>query len=51
MPLENHYQNAYVTRDLDAALEIFRAQYGFDRFRRMEVSYELTTRAGRGPRA
>ena len=48
MQLENHYQNAYVTRDLDAALEIFRAQYGFDRFRRMEVSYELTTRAGRG---
>lgn len=48
MQLENHYQNAYVTRDLDAALAVFRTHYGFDGFRRMEVSYELTTRAGRG---
>ena len=48
MHLENHYQNAYVTHDLDGALEIFRSRYGFDKFRRMEVSYELTTRAGRG---
>lgn len=48
MQLDNHYQNAYVTRDLDAALAIFRTQYGFEGFRRMEVSYELTTRAGRG---
>jgi catechol 2,3-dioxygenase-like lactoylglutathione lyase family enzyme len=48
MHLDNHYQNAYVTRDLDGALEIFRARYGFDKFRRMEVSYDLTTRAGRG---
>jgi hypothetical protein len=48
MQLDEHYQNAYVTRDLDGALEIFRARYGFDKFRRMEVSYELTTRAGRG---
>ena len=48
MHLDNHYQNAYVTHDLDGALEIFRSRYGFDKFRRMEVSYELTTRAGRG---
>lgn len=48
MDLQNHYQNAYVTRDLDGALEIFRTRHGFDGFRRMEVSYELTTRAGRG---
>jgi hypothetical protein len=48
MHLENHYQNAYVTHDLDGALEIFRSRYGFDKFRRMEVSYELTTPAGRG---
>jgi hypothetical protein len=46
--LENHYQNAYVTRDLDAALGIFRAQYGFDGFKRMEVSYELRTARERG---
>ncbi|HMK87412.1 MAG TPA: VOC family protein [Steroidobacteraceae bacterium] len=48
MQLENHYQNAYVTSDLDRALEIFRTQYGFDGFKRIEVSYELTTPAGRG---
>jgi hypothetical protein len=48
MQLDNHYQNAYVTRDLDGALELFRTRYGFDRFRRMEVSYELATPVGRG---
>ena len=48
MRLENHYQNAYVTRDLDAALDIFRTQYGFDGFKRMEVSYELSTPRERG---
>jgi len=48
MHLQNHYQNAYVTRDLDGALAIFRAQYGFDGFQRIEVSYELSTPAGRG---
>ena len=30
MNLQNHYQNAYVTRDLDGALDIFRTRYGFD---------------------
>jgi len=48
MLLENHYQNAYVTRDLDGALGIFRTQYDFDGFKRYEVSYELSTPAGRG---
>lgn len=48
MRLENHYQNAYVTRDLDAALGIFRTQYGFEGFKRMEVSYELRTPRARG---
>jgi len=48
MFLHNHYQNAYITRDLDQALAIFRTQYGFDDFKHMEVSYELKTPAGRG---
>jgi Glyoxalase/Bleomycin resistance protein/Dioxygenase superfamily len=48
MYLQNHYQNAYITRDLDGALDLFRTQFGFDGFQRLEVSYELTTPAGRG---
>src|SRR3546814_3789674 len=28
MLLENHYQNAYVTRDIEQALDIFRTRYG-----------------------
>jgi glyoxalase/bleomycin resistance protein/dioxygenase superfamily protein len=46
--LENHYQNAYVTRDLDQALAMFRTQYGFDEFKRIEVQVEVETPAGRG---
>jgi hypothetical protein len=48
MLLENHYQNAYITRDLDQALAMFRTQYGFDDFKHLEVTYELKTPAGRG---
>lgn len=48
MQLDNHFQNAYVTRDLDRALEMFRLRYGFDAFKRYEVSYECRTRAGTG---
>lgn len=43
MRLDHQYQNAYVTRDLDAALEIFRSRYDFDGFMRIEVSYPLKT--------
>ncbi len=46
--LENHYQNAYITRDIDAAIDVFRARHGFDAFQRYEISYELRTRAGAG---
>jgi len=46
--LDNHYQNAYVTRNLDAALGIFRTEYGFDGFMRMEVSFEISTLGRRG---
>ena len=48
MLLENHYQNAYITRDLDRAVTMFRAQYGFDAFKQYEVSYELKTLKGNG---
>ena len=48
MQLDNHFQNAYVTRDLDRALEMFRVQHGFDAFKRYEVSYECRTPAGTG---
>jgi hypothetical protein len=43
MQLQGHFQNAYVTRDLDAAIELFRVQYGFAGFSRHEVSYECKT--------
>jgi len=46
--LEHHYQNAYITRDLDAAIELFRTRHGFDAFQRYEISYELKTGAGLG---
>lgn len=46
--LESHYQNAYITRDIDAAIGVFRARHGFDAFQRYEISYELRTSAGAG---
>lgn len=46
--LEHHYQNAYVTRDLERALAMFRHQYGFDGFKQYDVSYELQTPRGSG---
>lgn len=48
MFLENHYQNAYITRDLDQTLATFRTQYGFADFKHFEVSYELKTPTARG---
>jgi hypothetical protein len=48
MLLQNHYQNAYVTRDLDQALGLFRTQHGVDDFRRFESTIEVKTPAGRG---
>lgn len=46
--LENHYQNAYITRDIAAAIDVFRARHGFEDFQRYEISYELRTRAASG---
>lgn len=47
MFLDNHYQNAYVTRDLEGAIQLFRRQYGFDGFKSFEIANEFTTPAGR----
>lgn len=51
LPLENHYQNAYVTQDLEQALAIFRDRYGYTDFRHFDVQFELNTAAGRGTAA
>lgn len=48
MFLENHYQNAYITRDLEKALAFFKSEHGFDRFVSMEVKQQLKTRSGNG---
>jgi hypothetical protein len=46
--LKNHYQNAYVTRDIDQAIAFFRSEYAFDGFNQFEVASDITTPAGRG---
>jgi hypothetical protein len=43
-----HYQNAYVTRDIDKAVESFRAQGGVQDARVFEATVEVQTPAGRG---
>ena len=48
MFLENHYQNAYITKDLDQAMELFRTRWDFDGFKHFQVSYELKTPTGSG---
>jgi hypothetical protein len=48
MLLQNHYQNAYVTRDLDRALVLFRTEFGIEDFKQIEASVEVRTPAGRG---
>jgi Glyoxalase/Bleomycin resistance protein/Dioxygenase superfamily len=48
MFLQNHYQNAYVTRDIKKAIALFRTQYNFEDFREFEIANEISTPAGRG---
>ena len=48
MLLANHYQNAYVTPDIEQALAIFRERYGVADARSFEAEYEVTTPAGTG---
>ena len=48
MFLENHYQNAYVTRNIEQAMGLFREKYGLANFKHFQVATELSTPAGRG---
>lgn len=48
MILQNHYQNAYVTRDIEQAIALFRTRHGFEGFKQFEVANEITTSAGCG---
>lgn len=48
MLLEGHYQNAYVTRDLEQALAIFSTRYGVQGAKSFQAEVEVTTPAGKG---
>lgn len=48
MLLANHYQNAYVTRDIEKALDIFRERYGVPDARYFQAEVEVTTPEGKG---
>jgi hypothetical protein len=48
MFLHAHYQNAYVTRDRDEAIDLFRSEHNFDNFMLFEPTIEVRTPAGRG---
>ena len=48
LSLEHHYQNAYVTRDIDRATAFFKSRYGYDRFVTMGVKQHLKTTSGSG---
>ncbi len=43
-----HYQNAYITRDIDKAVESFRARGGVQDARVFEAAVEVQTPGGRG---
>jgi hypothetical protein len=46
MNLEGHYQNGYVTRNLDKAMEVFKRQYGVENFFVHEGPTPIKTPAG-----
>ena len=48
MLLENHYQNAYVTPDIERALDIFRTRYGVADPRHFTAETEVWTPQGKG---
>lgn len=48
MLLENHYQNAYVTRDIEQALSLFRARYGVADAGYFRAEVAVTTPHGTG---
>jgi hypothetical protein len=49
MLLEPHFQNAYVTRDMDRALAALRTQHNIDSFKCYEAAITVTTASGTGP--
>jgi len=51
MRLTGHYQNGYVTHDLDLALEIFAGRFGMKDFARYDAEVEMTTPQGVKPLA
>jgi Glyoxalase/Bleomycin resistance protein/Dioxygenase superfamily len=44
--MQGHYQNAYVTHDIDAAMEIMRRRFGIDRYIQFEPDMPFLTQAG-----
>lgn len=49
MLLERHYQNAYVTADLDRAVEVMRQRFGVADVLQTEATTEVWTPNGSGP--
>lgn len=45
--LDGHFQNAYVTRNIDAAIEQFRGQFGIEDWFSYAGEMEVTTPSGR----
>jgi hypothetical protein len=48
MLLDNHYQNAYITRDIDKAVGVFRERYGVADAKYFEAATEVWTPRGSG---
>ncbi|MDG2003510.1 MAG: VOC family protein [Novosphingobium sp.] len=46
MRLSGHYQNGYVTHDLDRGLEIFDERFGVDSFGSYDADVQVTTPSG-----
>lgn len=49
MQLDRHFQNAYVTQDIDRAVETLREQHGVTGFKIIETTTEVRTPQGAGP--
>lgn len=49
--LDGHFQNAYVTRDLDRTVEMLKVKYGLENIMRFEPEMVVTTPHGEGPAA
>ncbi|TGD73566.1 hypothetical protein E4634_11105 [Mangrovimicrobium sediminis] len=46
MTFRNHYQNAYVTRDIEAAMALAQQRYGIDSFIQFDVDMDMLTPDG-----